>query len=353
MTSISTTTTPPIAIVTGASGFIGSHLTGELLRRGYHVRAAVRRPDDRAHVGHLLELAKNLGAEARLELRAADLTDLNSLAELLTGGHWVFHLAAVVKTHAADPQREIVDASVAMTENLLAALRRTPGIQGLTAVSSIVAVVSEKPRPQHVFTEADWFDGNDPRQMPYAAAKAESEWRIWEFARSQSGAAPLTVAVVNPSLVVGPPMAPHHVHSSLAVIKDLLLGRYRGAPAYGFGIIDSADVTAAMLVTMERRVGGRFILSSESLWLREMIAVLKTVYPSRAIPDRPVPSALLLLASVLRGRGIRSLRNQLGRLDQVSAEAAKRDLKINFRPARASLEACAKSLAFVFNEAAR
>lgn len=350
MPSTSSFADSPTAIVTGASGFIGSHLTCDLLRRGYHVRAAVRRPDDQAQNGHLLAQAKCLGAEKHLEIRAADLTDPKSLGEMLKGGHWVFHLAAVVKNHAPEPKRDIIDASLAMTENLLSALQLQPSIQGLTAVSSIVAVVSEKARPTHIFTEDDWYDGTNPYLMPYATAKTESERRIWDFARSQTAVSPLTVAVVNPTLVVGQPLAPHHVHSSLAVIKDLLLGRYRGAPPYGFGIVDVADVTQAMIETMERRLSGRFILSSGSLWLAEMIAVLKSVFPNRAIPDRPLPAALLLLANLLRGRGVRTLCNQLGRLDRVSTEAAQRELKINFRPARDSLAACAKHLEFIYDE---
>jgi hypothetical protein len=94
-----------LVCVTGASGFIGTHLVRELLARGHRVRGTVRDVEDQNKTRRLRELP---GADERLELFSADLMKPGSFNAAVAGCEWVFHVASAVFLSAKDPQREIV-----------------------------------------------------------------------------------------------------------------------------------------------------------------------------------------------------------------------------------------------------
>ena len=81
-------------LVTGAGGFIGSHLVEALLRAGFPVRALVHY-NSRNSLGHLGHLCKD-GPREKLELRFGDVTDPHLVQELAAGCEVVFHLAALI-----------------------------------------------------------------------------------------------------------------------------------------------------------------------------------------------------------------------------------------------------------------
>jgi nucleoside-diphosphate-sugar epimerase len=114
------------ALVTGASGFIGGHLTVELARRGHEVRALVRPTSS-------LRWLERTG----LTLVQGDLGDELSLKKAAAGADLVFHLAAVIHASSWEKHRAV---NIEGTENLLAACREAaPRLQRFVFVSSIAA----------------------------------------------------------------------------------------------------------------------------------------------------------------------------------------------------------------------
>ena len=93
--------------VTGATGFLGSHLVELLLKEGYRVRGVVRDPSRGEKVAHLRKLAQ--GAAHPLELVAGDVLEPGSHDAAFAGCEAVFHMASSVRLQAKDPQAEIVD----------------------------------------------------------------------------------------------------------------------------------------------------------------------------------------------------------------------------------------------------
>ena len=116
------------SLVTGANGFIGSHLTRFLIAQGERVRVLVRPQSDR-------RLLQGLP----VEFACADLRDPSSLSAPLQGVQRVYHVAADYRLWARNPQ-DIYDSNVAGTRNLLAAARQA-GIDRFIYTSSVGTIV--------------------------------------------------------------------------------------------------------------------------------------------------------------------------------------------------------------------
>jgi len=134
-----------VVLVTGASGYIGSHVVANLLNRGMHVRAAAR---DLGRTEHLQLLPVSDGGS--LEVVSMDLFDTDSVNAAVAGCSDVIHTAAAVRVVAKNPQRDIVDPSVVGCQNLVAAID--------------AARNSRRPRPLEVFRVMSGFVFNGSRR---------------------------------------------------------------------------------------------------------------------------------------------------------------------------------------------
>lgn len=167
------------ALVTGATGFIGSHLAEELARRRWEVRCLVRRT-------HRLGWIENLD----VELVRGDCRDKPSLGPAVDGVDFVFHLAGLIN---ALRWEEYHEANVAGTKNLLEAVaERNPGLVKFLYVSSISAAGPSK--KGQVLTE------DDPC-LPitdYGRSKRAAEKAVQAFAGK------FPCVVIRPPNVLGP-----------------------------------------------------------------------------------------------------------------------------------------------------
>jgi dihydroflavonol-4-reductase len=150
--------------------------------------------------------------------------------------------------------------------------------------------------------------------------------------------------VLNPSLVLGPPLD-DTFGSSVGVIKRFLSGKDPFVPVIGMPLADARDVAKAHVRAVERpeTAGNRYILSAGSLWFTEMTRVLKEAYPARRIASRPAPKPLLRLLALFDPQ-IRSILPELGHITRVDNSRARAGLGIDFLPADEALLATAKAL---------
>lgn len=325
-----------IACVTGASGFIGSHLVRELLERGYTVRATVRDASDEKKTAHLTRLAA--GLPGVLELHSADLTEPGSFDAAVAGCQHVHHVASAVYMQAKDPQREIVDPAVQGTENLLCAIDRAGTVEALSVTSSLAAVGDVAPRPGHTYTEADWNRDATLQSAPYNLSKTLAERAVWRWHDGLPPERKLPLTVVNPGVVLGPVYAKVHLRSSPSIVTLHLVHFTPACPRVSVPIVDVRDVVRAQLAGVEQGATGRFLLYSEPLWMREIAQILAPAFPDYDVRTLPLPGPLLYLTALVSKRfSLSWVRRNLGTRAQVDGSKVTRELGIALRPARESV----------------
>ena len=184
-------------LVTGAGGFIGSHLSEELVRRGARVRAFV-------HYRSTGQLGLLGWAEPRvrdaIEIVAGDLRDVETVARAVKGHDRVFHLAALIGIpYSYRSPRDVVETNLVGTLNVLQACRDA-GVGLLIHTSTSEVYGSARTVP---IREDHPLQG----QSPYAATKIGADSLVESFWRSFD----LPAAIVRPFNTYGPRQSPRAV----------------------------------------------------------------------------------------------------------------------------------------------
>ncbi|HEV2499769.1 MAG TPA: hopanoid-associated sugar epimerase [Terriglobia bacterium] len=318
-----------ISLVTGASGFVGSHVARLLAAQGGEVRVLARASSDlRAIEGIPVERV------------SGDLRDPASLKSAVNGVNCVFHVAADYRLWSKNPQ-EIYASNVEGTRNLLRAAREarvTRFIYTSTVGTIAVSVASGLPDET---TEArlDQMIGHYKRSKFLAEQEA--------LRATREG---MPVVIVNPTTPVGP--GDWKPTPTGQLIVDFLNGR---TPAYvdtGLNIVRVEDVAEGHLLAAERgRAGERYLLGAENMTLLEIFTTLAK-FSGRPAPRWKIPYSLALAAgygdaaiSAITGRmpripleGVRMARHKMF----ADCSKAARDLGFQPGPAAEALRCAAK-----------
>jgi nucleoside-diphosphate-sugar epimerase len=327
-------------LVTGASGFIGTHCILELLNNGYHVRGTVRKLDRSEQIRAILKNhTKNTD---RLEFTQAELTDPGNWEEVMPGCSCVLHIASPVPIIQPKNADEVIIPAREGALNVLKAAKKQ-GVSRVVMTSSVAAVFGKGREGSRVYSELDWTDTDDPDQSPYSLSKTFAEKAAWEFVEEQ-GAPELVV--INPSVVFGPALESDY-GSSLEIIYKLLKGKYPMVPKLGFEIVDVRDVAVLHRLAYEspEAPGRRFLCSSGFRWLKEMSIFLRENFPEyrKKIPVREMPNPLLKIISIF-DRSVANFVPYLEVKKEVDFSPAHKVLGWQPRSPEEAIEAGARSL---------
>lgn len=254
------------ALVTGGTGFVGSHIVHALVRHGYSVRALHRRTSR-------LELIEDVDCEHAL----GDVMDYDSLIEAMQGVEWVFHTAAVADYWRSDPAR-IYEINVDGTANVLRAAEAS-GVRRVIVTSSAAAVGHT--RGLKPVDESVRFN-YDQHLTPYGHSKFLAEAEVYRAIRRG-----LDCVILNPSVIIGPGDL-NQISSS--VVVEMARGHVPPTiPPGGVTLIDVRDVAEAHVAAAERgRTGERYLLGTVDLthkaWLRLTADVMGRRMPAIALP---------------------------------------------------------------------
>jgi dihydroflavonol-4-reductase len=341
------TENPPMNIlVTGASGFIASHLVEQLLAKGHRVRGTVR---SLSKARELDVLRAFPGARERLELVEGDLLTEGSFDAAAQGCEVVLHTASPYALDVKDPQRDLVDPAVQGTRNVLSAAARAKSVRRVVVTSSMAAITDE-PESDHVLTEADWNTKSSLDRNPYYYSKTLAEREAWGFvAREKPG---FDVVVINPFLVIGPSYGTS-VNPSNQLFVDLLAGTYPGVMNLTWGFVDVRDVADAHVRTAETPgAEGRYIVAGDTISMRSLVELLENTGWGKGnkLPrmgmDCGAGDFAVRLSSYLQPKGVGTyLRTHVGRVPRYDTTKAREQLGVVFRPVAASVLDTLKDLA--------
>jgi len=325
-----------VVLVTGASGYIGSHVVANLLSKGRVVRGTVRDASDPERVEHLREMEVAEGGS--LEIVEMDLLDRDSVHNAVSGCRSVIHTAAVVVLKSKRPQEKIVDPSVIGTKNVLDAIDASETVEHLVHTSSTAAIRPQKWNDGQTLTTDSWADDATLENNPYGLAKfsAERIVREWHTKKGESGPRMVTI---NPCVVLGPPLSKRHLDGSPSFVMTLLNRDIPAVVPMHISIVDVRDVAEAHVRALSKGDNaGRYLVVSGQMWFRDIAKSLKKANPELRIPTRQLPYSLSLLVSLFHPKiSLAWARTHLGKRLFWDASPAERDLGMAWRNPEDSL----------------
>jgi dihydroflavonol-4-reductase len=280
-----------LVLVTGGSGYVGSHTLVAAVDAGHDVRTTIR---DLGRADQVRALVEAGGADpSAIEFAAADLTSDTGWADAVAGVDGVLHVASPIPlAQPGDPDDLVVPARDGTLRVLRAA--RDGGV-GRVVVTSSFATIGYGRSVGRAWNEDDWTEPSDAL-APYPLSKVIAERAAWDFAADGSGP---ELVVLNPTGVFGPVLGPD-VGSSVGIILGLMTGRIAEAPRQSFGVADVRDVAVAHLRALEAdaAVGQRFLLTSPpaTSWLgvaemlRRNFGDRAAKCPTQEVAGDPVPT---------------------------------------------------------------
>ena len=209
-----------LVVVTGASGYIGSHVVANLLTKGRKVRATVRNADDPERVEHLRNMVISEGGG--LEIVEMDLFDSESVDAAIAGCTDVIHTAAVVIVRSKNPQEKIVDPSVIGTKNVISSIEKSKTVERFVHTSSTAAIRPEKWDNGVILTTETFASDATLEGNPYGLAKYSAEMIVRDWHDKLDSSKRPKMVTIHPCMVFGPPLSPRHLRGSLSVIMMLV-----------------------------------------------------------------------------------------------------------------------------------
>lgn len=269
------------SLVTGGTGFIGSHVVRCLLKEGADVRCLARPNSNRSNLKDL-----------KVEIVEGDLNDAASLQRAIAGCSTLYHVAADYRLWAKNPE-EMERTNVQGSRNILQAAADA-GASKVVYTSSVAAV--GRPHDNgHVGIGREDLDPLPKHQVgPYKRSKFNSELVAREFAKKG-----LAVVIVNPSAPIGSQDIKPTPTGKLIV--DTLKGLM---PAYldtGMNFIDVEDVAAGHLLAAQKgKVGERYILGNKNMSLKDFLQSVARIAGVRG-PLFQIPYAVAWAAGAVAG----------------------------------------------------
>jgi len=257
-------------LVTGASGFLGSHVTRQLVARGDNVRVLLRASSNNRAI-----------ADLPLEYVTGDLRDAASLARALDGVTRVFHVAADYRLWAKRKQ-DIYDSNVGGSRNLLEAAGHA-GVSQFIYTSTVATIAVDRLEHPNESTDAKL----EEMVGHYKRSKWQAERLVLDSAKQGF---PAIVAM--PTTPVGPwDWKPTPTGK---IILDFLNGKMPGYVETGLNFVGVEECAAGhLLVSDKGRIGERYLLGAENLTLKEMLDTLAKITGLSA-PKLKIPHGLAL-----------------------------------------------------------
>lgn len=293
-------------LVTGANGYLASHIVQQLLVKGHDVRACVRNSGNSASVEHFLEIPSSSSTGTLSLFSTGDIGDTSLRGRYihpLRGCDAVIHTATPLRPKFAaegsgrdfDGVRDLLTPGMEGTRELLDAILACPSVRCLVLTSSMSAAAP--PEEPAVKDESHWSD--DAAQLArgnhYGCLKTRQERHCHEWVQTERGTLPagFRFAAVCPTMIIGPPLGagrgerPYAPAGTMGVLHRWMTGGRRSAPNDSMSFVHVRDCAAMHVAAMENaNAAGRYFSLAESWHWNEILAALTAVCPAMPL-DTP------------------------------------------------------------------
>jgi dihydroflavonol-4-reductase len=282
-------------LVTGAAGFLGSHVARQLVARGESLRVLMRPSSNNRAISDL-----------PLEYVTGDLRDAASLDRAMNGAKRVFHVAADYRLWAKNPQ-EIYDSNVGGTRNLLTAAKKA-SVDQVIYTSTVATIAVDRPELPNETTDTKL----DEMIGHYKRSKWMAEQEVLRAAKEG-----LPAIVAMPTTPVGPwDWKPTPTGK---IILDFLNGKMPGYVETGLNFVGVEECAAGHLLVSERgKTGERYLLGAENLTLKDLLDALARITGLRA-PSMKIPHGVALGVAYVES----AFSRLIGKEPQIPVEGVK------------------------------
>ena len=331
-----------LILVTGLSGFIASHVTAQLLAKGYTVRGTVRNKDKGQQV--VDKLAAGGTDVSKLELIEADLGADEGWEQAVKNCRYIQHIASPFPLEAPSNREALVPEARAgamrVIEHGLGA-----GAERIVMTSSMVAMMGQKGRgAKMLVTEKDWADPDWKPLTAYPVSKTRAELSAWAYIEKQPQTDRTRLTTVCPGLVFGPDSYGNG-GASLGLVKALTSGEFPMAPKVAYPIVDVRDCAAIHVAAMTSKAAGgrRLMAAGQTLWMKDIAEILRSAYPEAKLPKGEMPNFVVKLVSLFDDR-VKSILPDLGTFHEADSTYVTNITQVIPRPAKEAILAAAETM---------
>ena len=286
-------------LITGITGFLASHITIQLLNKGYKVIGTLRSHDRIDSIKSTIEThTKNIH---NLSFAVADLNDDTVWDELTRDVDLIQHVASPHPRQAPKSDDELLLPAKQGTLNILKSAAKN-GVKRVVMTSSLGAVAYGKSNGElkKILNEEDWTDEtNLSDTTAYYRSKTVAEKAAWGFVSYRD--IDLELVTICPGAILGP-ILESDFGTSANIVISLMDGSFPAIPKIEFDIVDVRSVADLQILAMESPTakGKRYIATAGHLTLKEISQILKGKYPNTKIPVTELPNFVTKFLSLFQ-----------------------------------------------------
>lgn len=287
-----------LVLVTGGNGFLAMHIIRQLLTAGFPVRATLRNLNRKDQVKTTLENTQTPHLD-QLTFVQADLTKDADWPAAMKDVTYVMSVAAPVFVNGKQGTDAMAQVATDGTLRIIKSAEKA-SVKRVVMTGNFGAVGFSNKDPQHITTEADWTDPDEPGLSLYERSKLVAEKAAWNYLKTTNSA--LEFTTVNAGAMLGPSLD-NHVSGSFGIVKNLLDGSVKRVPNIHINVVDVRDVADIHIraMTTPAANGQRFLAieDSDALSMMDMVKIIRKHHPELAakLPTKTLPDFVIKLGA--------------------------------------------------------